>query len=219
MPDASPDSPQCVSVAQTSVRPGHTVSSQRSLETFSPTTREHPAQTSRGRVLARSSRCAPANQERATSLRTGVPAIGRRRHARRLMCRSLLPCRTSQHCASSSQDSVHTNTVPYSARREWGRVRGYPARSFGGVGSLFFEAAIGAILRRANEHFDKVVVQSVIELALEVPFELWMVEVAGMQIEIVGVNRNGFVLELDDDFYAVGVRARREVQEWVLIEL
>jgi len=34
-------------------------------------------------------------------------------------------------------------------------------------------------LRGADEHFDEVVVQRIVELALEAPFELRVVEVAG----------------------------------------
>ena len=51
-----------------------------------------------------------------------------------------------------------------------------------------FSAALGAVLRRADKHFDEVVVQGVVELALEAPFKLLVVEVAGMKIEIIGVH-------------------------------
>jgi hypothetical protein len=75
-----------------------------------------------------------------------------------------------------------------------------------------FFAALGTILRRADEHFDEVVVQGVVKLALEAPLELRVVQVARMQIEIVGVNREGRVFELDDDFDAFAFRAGGEVQ-------
>jgi hypothetical protein len=79
-------------------------------------------------------------------------------------------------------------------------------------------AAVGAVLRGADEHFHEVVVQSVIELALEAPFELRVVEVAGVEIEIVGVHGDGFVFELDDDLDAVALGARGNIQEGMLVE-
>jgi hypothetical protein len=61
-------------------------------------------------------------------------------------------------------------------------------------------------------------VQGVEELALEAPFELGVVEVAGMKIEIVDVHGDGFVFELDDDLDAVFLGARGEIQEGMLVE-
>ena len=86
---------------------------------------------------------------------------------------------------------------------------------------LFLQAplpAVGAVLRGADEHFREVVVQGVVELALEAPLELRVVEVAGVEIEIVGVHGNGFVFELDDDLDAVPLGARGKVQERMLVE-
>ncbi len=79
-------------------------------------------------------------------------------------------------------------------------------------------AAVGAVLRSADEHFHEVVVQGVVELALEAPFELGVVEVAGMEVEIVGVHRDGFVFEFYDDFYAGSLGAGGKVQERMLVE-
>jgi hypothetical protein len=73
-------------------------------------------------------------------------------------------------------------------------------------------------LRGADEHFREVVVQGVVELSLEALFELGVVEVAGMEIEIVGVHGDGFVLELDDDLDAVSFGAGGEIQERMLVE-
>jgi hypothetical protein len=80
-------------------------------------------------------------------------------------------------------------------------------------------AAVGAVLRSADEHFHKVVVQGIVELSLEAPFELGVVEVAGMEIEIVGVHRDGFVFEFDDDLNSVSFGACGKVQEGMLIEV
>jgi hypothetical protein len=47
---------------------------------------------------------------------------------------------------------------------------------------------------------------------------LGVVEVAGMEIEIVGVHGDGFVLELDDDLDAVSFGASGKIQERMLVE-
>ena len=60
--------------------------------------------------------------------------------------------------------------------------------------------------------------QCVVKLALKAPFELRVVEIAGMQIEIIGVHGNGRVFELDDDFHAFAFGARREVQQRMLVK-
>ena len=52
--------------------------------------------------------------------------------------------------------------------------------------------------------------QRVIELALETPLELRSVEVPRMQVEVVGVHRNDFIFELDDDLDAVAFGPRGE---------
>ena len=66
---------------------------------------------------------------------------------------------------------------------------------------------------RANEHFDQVVVQTIVELALQAPFELGVVQITRMQIEIVSVHRDGGIFELDDEFYAIALGASREVEQ------
>src|SRR5579863_4120124 len=79
-------------------------------------------------------------------------------------------------------------------------------------------AAVGAVLRSADEHFHEVVVQCVKKLALEAPFELRVVEVARVQVEIVCVDGDGFVFELDDDLDAFALGAGGEIQQWMFIE-
>jgi len=73
-------------------------------------------------------------------------------------------------------------------------------------------------LRRADENFDEVIVQRVVELTLEAPFELGMVEVAGMEVEVIGMHPDRGVLELDDYFHAFAFGARREIQQRMLVE-
>ena len=71
---------------------------------------------------------------------------------------------------------------------------------------------------RANEHFDQVVVQAIVELPLERPLELRMIEVAGMQIEVVGVNRDVRILELDDHFNGFALNTGVKVEQGMLIK-
>jgi hypothetical protein len=60
--------------------------------------------------------------------------------------------------------------------------------------------------------------EGVIELALEAPFELRVVEVAGMEIEVVGVDGDGLVFEFNDDFYAFAFGASGKVQQRMFVE-
>ena len=60
--------------------------------------------------------------------------------------------------------------------------------------------------------------QAVVELALEGPFELGMVQIARMKLEIIGVYRNRRILELDDDFDAVSLCSRIEIEQGMLIK-
>ena len=79
-------------------------------------------------------------------------------------------------------------------------------------------AAVGAVLRGADEHLHEVVVERIEELALEAPFELRMVEIAWVEVEIVGVHGDGFIFELDDDLNPFALGMRGEIQERVLVE-
>ncbi len=45
-----------------------------------------------------------------------------------------------------------------------------------------------AVLRSADEHLHQVIVQAVEDLALEGPLELRVVEIARMQLEVIGVD-------------------------------
>jgi hypothetical protein len=78
--------------------------------------------------------------------------------------------------------------------------------------------AIGSILGRTDEHFHKIVVQGIVELALKAPFKLRVVQVARMKIEIVSVYREGWIFELDNHFHAFPFCASGKIQQWVLIE-
>jgi hypothetical protein len=81
-----------------------------------------------------------------------------------------------------------------------------------------FLLAVGAVLRGADEHLHEVVVEGVVELALETPFELRVVEVAGMQIEIICVDGERGLFELNDDLDAFALGARGEIQQGMFVE-
>ncbi len=91
-------------------------------------------------------------------------------------------------------------------------------QSFGEECSKSLPMSFGAILRGADEHLYEIVVQGIEELALEAPFELGIVEIARMEIEVISVHRNRFIFELDDDLHAFSLSARREVQQWVFVK-
>jgi hypothetical protein len=82
-----------------------------------------------------------------------------------------------------------------------------------------FILPISAVLRRADEHLDKVIMQRIVELALETPLELGMVEIARMQIEGIGMDWDSSILELDDDFDAFAFGAGGEVQQGMFVKL
>jgi len=60
--------------------------------------------------------------------------------------------------------------------------------------------------------------KTVVELALERPFELRMIQVSRVQVEVVSVNRDRRILEPDDDLYAVAFSPRTEVEQGMLIQ-
>jgi len=78
--------------------------------------------------------------------------------------------------------------------------------------------AIGAILRSADEHFDEVIVQGIVELALKAPFKLSIVEVARVHIKIISVHRHGWVFELNNYFHAISLGPRRKIQQRVFVK-
>jgi hypothetical protein len=53
--------------------------------------------------------------------------------------------------------------------------------------------------------------QAIVELALETPFELGMIEISRMEIEQVSVNRDRGILEVDHDFdtFSFGTRVKQ----------
>ena len=80
-------------------------------------------------------------------------------------------------------------------------------------------AVNGAILRGAGKHFDEIVVQSVVELALKMPGELGMIEVARMNRKYVGVNRDSRVPQIDQNFDNAAVLARGKGEQRMIVAL
>ena len=74
------------------------------------------------------------------------------------------------------------------------------------------------ILRRANKHFNEIVVQAVVELALKMPGELGMIEIAGMDRKHVGVNWDRRVLQIDQHFGRAVAFARGKGEQRVVVE-
>jgi hypothetical protein len=73
-------------------------------------------------------------------------------------------------------------------------------------------------LWRASEHLDQVIVQAIEQLALERPFELWMVKIARVHLEVIRVHGDSGILETDDDFDSIAFFPGTEVEQWVFIE-
>jgi hypothetical protein len=78
--------------------------------------------------------------------------------------------------------------------------------------------SLSAVLRSADEHLDKIVVQRVVKLALKAPFKLRMIKIARMQIKIISMHRHGRVLELNDNFDTVALGSRGKVQQRMFVE-
>ena len=60
--------------------------------------------------------------------------------------------------------------------------------------------------------------QAVVKLSLKCPFELRMIQIAGMQFEIISMHRDRGIFELNNDFYAIALAPSREVQQGMLIK-
>ena len=60
--------------------------------------------------------------------------------------------------------------------------------------------------------------QAVVELALEGPLKLRVVEIARVQFELVGVDLQTRVLEADDDLNAVTLLARVKDEQGMFVE-
>lgn len=60
--------------------------------------------------------------------------------------------------------------------------------------------------------------QAIIELALERPLELRMIKVPGMKLKIISVHRNTRIFEFNDDFHALGLGARAEVEQRMFVQ-
>jgi len=75
-----------------------------------------------------------------------------------------------------------------------------------------------SILRCADEHFDEIVVQGVVKLALQMPGKLRVVEIAGMDRKHVGMRGRDCVFQVDENFDNAIVLAPGESEEGMIVE-
>src|ERR1700679_2043545 len=191
---------------------------EKNLENSFHTSPAHLAQIIRVPAPVQLMQCAPASQQRATSPQTVAPKVFQTRNAHRSRYKNLPLCQTVPHSASNSRTQDRRDKVACNARREWGRVRGFHLRFFGAADSQSPSPSLISILRRAYKHFDEVIMQRVIQLPLKAPFEVGMVEVARMKIEVIRMNRNRCVFELNDDFHALALGASRKIHQRCLFK-
>jgi hypothetical protein len=75
------------------------------------------------------------------------------------------------------------------------------------------------VLGRADEHLDQVIVQAVIELPLERPLELGMVEISGVKLEVIGVHGNRWIPEMYKDLNTFALGPGRKIQQRMFVKL
>ncbi len=74
------------------------------------------------------------------------------------------------------------------------------------------------VLRGADEHLDEVVVQAIVELALERPFKLGIVEIARMEFEVVSMDWRIGEPGPDDHFDRFAFDASVKLHKRMLVE-
>jgi len=74
------------------------------------------------------------------------------------------------------------------------------------------------ILRRANEHFDEIVVEAVVDLALKMPGKLRVIEIARMDCKGIRMHRHGRILQIDQNLDETVCFARGKCEKWMLVE-
>ena len=73
------------------------------------------------------------------------------------------------------------------------------------------------ILWRADEHFNEVIVQAVVNLVLQVPFKLRMIQIASVDRKNIGMHRKIRVIQIDQDLDGPVVVARRKGKKRMLV--
>src|SRR5438093_4556565 len=148
---------------QVSFPPASNTKRERSAGIFSLTSPVRPEQIILGRDQLLVLQSVLENLAIARFPRTGGPADAQRPRVRHSKCKSLQLFRIVRHGASSSPARDGKGKAPCIAKMEWGRAREFPARLFS-AGSQALPLAFDAVLWRANEHFDQVVVQTIVKL-------------------------------------------------------
>jgi hypothetical protein len=69
-----------------------------------------------------------------------------------------------------------------------------------------------------GKHFDEIVMQAVVELVLQMPGELGMIQIAGMNGEHVGVNGEGGVFQVNQNFDDAILLARGKGEQGMLVK-
>src|SRR5580704_14650523 len=75
-----------------------------------------------------------------------------------------------------------------------------------------------AVLRRADKHLHQVIVQAIEDLPLEGPLKLRIVKIAGMQLEIVGMDARLGEARPDYDLDSLAFSTRIELHQGMLVE-
>ena len=78
-------------------------------------------------------------------------------------------------------------------------------------------ASFSLVLRVPGEHFDDVIVQAVVELALEGPGELRVFDVARVELELVGVHAERAVLEVNGKLDGLSLEPGAQLEQGVLV--
>ena len=78
-------------------------------------------------------------------------------------------------------------------------------------------AAFPLVLRVPGEHLDDVVVQAVVELALEGPGELRVFDVARVKLKLVSVHAKGALLEVNGKLDGLPFEPGTELKQGVLV--
>ena len=82
----------------------------------------------------------------------------------------------------------------------------------GGHGPARFPA-----LRRTEEHLHQVIVHAIVEIALERPGELRVLDIARVQRRVIGVHVQAGLLELDHQLDGAAMLAGGEAQQGVIV--
>ena len=73
------------------------------------------------------------------------------------------------------------------------------------------------MLRRAHEHLHQIIVHAIVQVALEGPRKLRVLDIAGVNGGVIGVQAQRAVLELDHQLKDAVVFAGGEIQQGMIV--